>query len=198
MGPDNIKAHIPRLQRDKVDIRVEVVYTLMEAYDRVGHGSLKVEGESVLLDVSTNNVQGTKRTPWTWPEEVAWRLEKVVQLLLEKGALRVCMCKFKPMSFMDVDPYCNTISDICLRMSDLGHRVHGVNTQTGISHLKRDGFHILLSFSVVLERTYACAITKVRVPCPNPPWDRYRDPTLRDRWLTSWEAQDQGSSHGRS
>jgi hypothetical protein len=39
MGPDNIKAHIPRDQRDKVDIKVEVVYTLMEAYNRLGHGS---------------------------------------------------------------------------------------------------------------------------------------------------------------
>jgi hypothetical protein len=45
MGPDNIKAHIPIHQRDKVDIRVEVVYTLMEAYDRLGCGGLKVEGE---------------------------------------------------------------------------------------------------------------------------------------------------------
>ena len=197
MGPDDIKAHIPRLQRDRVDIRVEVVYTLMEAYDRVGRGSLKVEGESVLLDVSTNDVRGTERTPRTRPEEVAWRFEKVARLLLEKGALEVCMCEVKPMSFMDVDPYCNAISDVCLRMRDQGHRVHGVNTQTGVSHLKRDGFHILPSFSGVLARTYACAITGVRVSCPNPPWDRYRDPTLRDRWPTPREAQDQGNSHGR-
>jgi hypothetical protein len=78
--------------------------------------------------------------------------------LLEKGALEVCMCKVKPMNFMDVNPYCNAISDVCLRMHTQGHHVHGVNTQTGVSHLKRDGFHILPSFSMLLEKTYTCAI----------------------------------------
>jgi hypothetical protein len=113
MGLDNIKAHIPRLQKDKVDIRVEVVYTLKEAYDKLGRGSLIVEGESVLLDVSTNNVRGTERTPRTRPERVAWRFEKVARLLLEKGASEVCMCKVKPMSFMDVDQYCHMSEDAC-------------------------------------------------------------------------------------
>jgi hypothetical protein len=46
IGPDNIKAHIPKHQRDRFDIRVE-------AYDKLGRGSLKVEGE-----VPTRNRKG--------------------------------------------------------------------------------------------------------------------------------------------
>jgi hypothetical protein len=42
IGPDIIKAHISKYQRDGFNIRVEVVYTLMEAYYRLGRGSLNV------------------------------------------------------------------------------------------------------------------------------------------------------------
>jgi hypothetical protein len=46
---------------------------------------------------------------------MTWRLKKVAQLLLEMGALEVYMCEVKPMSFIDVDPYCNAIFDVCLK-----------------------------------------------------------------------------------
>jgi hypothetical protein len=72
-------------------IWVEVIYTLMEAYDKLGRGSLKVEGEAVLLDFSTKDLRGTKRVPRTRPDEVAGRFERVARLLLEKGAVCVCV-----------------------------------------------------------------------------------------------------------
>jgi hypothetical protein len=39
------------------DIRVEVVYTMMEAYDRLARGDLKVEEEKVLLDIRWTSVE---------------------------------------------------------------------------------------------------------------------------------------------
>ena len=195
--PDNIKAHIPRHQRDRFDIRVEVIYTLMEAYDKLGRGGLKVEGEAVLLDVSTNDVRGTARVPRTRPDEVAARFERVARLLLEKGAVGVCVCEVKPMNFMDVTPYSNAIHSACLRMRAQGHQVQGMETQIGVSNLMKDGFHIMPSFAGVLDKTYACAVVGVPVSCPTPSWDRYRDPSLKDRWPTPREAQGQGNSHGR-
>jgi hypothetical protein len=118
-------------------------------------------------------------------------------LLLEKGAVGVCVCEVKPMNFMDVTPYSKAIHSASLRMRAQGHQVQGMQTQTGVSHLKKDGFHILPSFAGVLDRTYACAVIGVPVPCPTPSWDRYRDPSLKDRWPIPWEAQGQGNSHGR-
>jgi hypothetical protein len=57
------------------------------------------------------------------------------------------VCEVKPMNFMDVNPYSNAIHSASLRMRAQGHQVQGIQTQTGVSHLKKDGFHILPSFS---------------------------------------------------
>jgi hypothetical protein len=176
---------------------VEVIYTLMEAYGKLGRGSLKVEGEAVLLEVSTNDVRGTERVLQTWPHEVAGRFERVARLLLEKGAVGVCVCEVKPMNYMDVATYSNAIHSASLRMRAQGHQVQGMQTQTGVSHLKKDGFHILPSFSGVLDRTYPCAVIGVPVLCPTPSWDRYQNPRLKDRWPTPREVQGQENSHGR-
>ena len=196
MGPVNIEAHIPSDQRKRFDIRVETVYTLVEACDKLERGGLDVDGRVVILDVSTNDVRGTPRVPRARPDEVGQRFERVARLLFEKGAVGVVGCEVKPMNFMDVTPYSWAIHSACLRLRTHGHRVYGCQTQTGVSHLKKDGFHILPSFSTVLDRTYACAIMGVPVPCPTPSWDRYRDVNLRGEWPTPREAQGQGSSHG--
>jgi len=97
----------------------------METYDKLGRGDLKVEGEAVLLDVSTNDMQGTKRVPRTRPDKVATRFERVARLLLEKGAMGVFVCEVKPMNFMDVTPYSNAIHSACLRMRAQGKRGPG-------------------------------------------------------------------------
>jgi hypothetical protein len=167
----------------------------MEVWDKLEQGVLKVEGETVSLDVGTNNVRGTERVPRSWPGDVGWRNKRVRRLLFEKRAAGLVTCELKPMSFLDVALYLWAIHSACLRLCTHGHHVHGIQTQTGISHLRKNGYHILRSFSTILDMTYACAMREIPVPCPTPSWDRYRDPTLKDRWPTPQEALDQGSNH---
>ena len=195
IGPNDIKAHIPKDQRGRYDIRVVVAYTLMEVRDKLERGVLQVEGETVILDVGTNDVRGTGRVPQSGSGDVGWRYERVGRLLFEKGAVGLVACKLKPMSFMDVAPYSWAIHSACLRLRTHGHRVHGCTTQTCVSHLRKDGYHILPSFSTVLNMTYACAIRGIPVPCPAT-WERGQDPALKDRWPTPWEAQGRGKNHG--
>ena len=137
------------------------------------------------------------------PDEVAWRYERVVWLLKQKGAVEVVCCEVKSMRLMDVTPYSNALHSLCLRLG-----IPGCATQIGVSHLGRDGFHILPSCLTILDRTYACAIMGVPVPCPPPAEDRYRDPGLRGEWPTlgaarggrrmGWDDRTQGATrHGR-
>jgi hypothetical protein len=128
MVPENIKAYIRKDKRDRFDVRVEVVYTLMETWDKVERGVLKVEGKTVILDVSTKDVRGTKRVPRSRPDEVGRRFEGVARLLLDKSAVRVVGCEVKPMNFMDVTPYSWAIHSACLWLRTLGHQVHGCQT----------------------------------------------------------------------
>ena len=177
MEPGNIEAHIPRESRGwghRSNIRVEVAYTLLMVYERLQRGALKVDGAVVILDVTTNDVRGTTAMAQVEPDEVAWRYERVVRLLKQKGAVEVVCCEVKSMRFMDVTPYSNALHSLCLRLG-----IPGCATQIGVSHLGQDGFHILPSCLTILDRTYACAIMGVPVPCPPPAEDRYRDPGLR-------------------
>ena len=190
--PELIKAHIPKERRNGLNIRVETIYTLMMAHDKLAQGALKVDGAVVVLDVGTNDVRGTNRMARMEPDGYARRYGEVVRLLIEKGAVGVVGCELKCMAFMDVTPYSNAIHSLCA-----GLGIPGVRTQIGISHLAKDGYHILPSCVTMLAKTYACAIMGVRVPCPPPAWDRYRDPNLRGRWPTPREARDQGNRHGR-
>jgi hypothetical protein len=151
----------------------------------------------VILDIGTNDVRGTGRVPQSRPGNVGWRYERVGRLLFEKRAVGLVVCELKPMSFMDVAPYLWAIHSACLRLRTHRHGVHGVQTQTCVSHLRKDGYHILPSFSTILDMTYACAIRGILVPCPTPSWDRNQDPGLMDRWPTPREAQGRGNSHGR-
>jgi hypothetical protein len=120
----------------------------------------------------------------------------VGQLWFEKGAVGLVACELKPMSFMDVAPYSWAIHSACLRLRTHEDHVHGAHTQTCVSHLRKDGYHILPSFSTVLDMTYACAIRGIPVPCPTSSWNRNQDPGLKDRGPTPWEAQDRGKNHG--
>jgi hypothetical protein len=192
MAPELIKAHIPKDQRNGRNIRVETIYTLAMARGKLTGGLLDVDGARVVLDVGTNDVRGTDRMARIEPDAFARRYGEVVRLLKEKGAVEVVACELKCMGFMDVTPYSNAIHSLSLRLD-----IRGCKTQIGISHLGKDGYHILPSCFTMLAKTYACAIMGVHVPCPPPAWDRYRDPNLRGRWPTPREARDQGNSHGR-
>jgi hypothetical protein len=123
------------------------------------------------------------------PDGYARRYGEVVWRLKEKGAVEVVGCELKCMAFMNVTPYSNAIHSLCVGLDT-------VKTQIGISHLAKDGYHILPSCITMLAKTYACAIMGVCVPCPLPACDSYRDPNLRGRWPTPQEARDQGNRHG--
>jgi hypothetical protein len=175
---------------------VVVAYTLMKVWDKLEREVLQVEGETVILDIGTNDVQGTGRVPQSGPGDVGWRYERVGRLLFEKGAVGLVACEMKPMSFMDVAPYLWVIRSACLMLRTHGHHVHGCTTQTCVSHLRKDGYHILPSFSTVLDMTYACAIRGILVPCPAPSWDRGQDPALRDKWPTPRRHRANGKTMG--
>jgi hypothetical protein len=134
-----------------------------------------VKGAVVLLDVGTNDVRGTRATARASPEVVADRIGKTIRALKEKGARAVIICEIKPMAFMDVRPYCHAIHLQCLEHRD----VFGCETQTGVSHLKEDGYHIQPSFLGVLDLTYACALMGVPVPCLTPETDRW---AIKTQW----------------
>ena len=62
----------------------------------------------------------------------------------------------------------------------------GCRTQIRKSYLKeKDGFHIRPEFSSILDRTYACAILGIHVPCPTPLEDFTPD-HVRRRWEREW------------
>ena len=151
--PDLIKEHIPKEQRDGLKIRIEVVYTLAMAHEKLKKGALSIAGAMVILDVGTNDVRGTNRAAQLEQNVFRQRYEGVIRLLREKGAGGVVGCELKGMSFMDVQPYSNVIHSLCVKLG-----IRGVRTRIGISHLAQDGYHILPSCLGVLAQTYALAI----------------------------------------
>ena len=75
----------------------------------------------------------------------------------------VTVCQIKPMREKDVSPY-NFLLDDYLRA--LG--IPGCLTQIRMEDLRSDGFHIIRQVDSVIDRTYACALMRVPVPCPTP------------------------------
>ena len=67
-------------------IRVVTAYTLHEVFDRVWNGDILVEAVSVILDVATNDIRGTRRQPRAMPEEIVERLGRMMDVLKRKGA----------------------------------------------------------------------------------------------------------------
>ena len=179
---DSIKNHIPRVERDSYDVKVEVAYTTDEAYNKVDRGLIDVRGAYVVLDNLTNDVRGSavrKRPPLS-PPELTTKVARLREKLIAAGAADIVVCEIKPMEMTDVTPHNACINDFLKSQ----HRGFGCRTQIRISDL-RDGFHVLPQFDSVIDRTYACAIRGVPVPCPTLPKDFI--PTLvRRRWEAAW------------
>ena len=158
---------------------MRVAYTLEEAYHRVARGEVDVRGATVVMDNLTNDVRGTRQRKSATPEETVFRVEKLRMKLLEAGANAVVIAEIKPMQQVDVRPH-NRKLHYYLRSLDGNN--YGVCTQIRMNHLRNDGFHVRNEFDSVIDKTYACAIQGIPVPCPTPTTDFEPDFVRRQRY----------------
>ena len=180
-----LKNHIPRSEREKFQIQVDdEAYTTGEALLRVGVGEGKtdVRGAIVVADTLTNDIRGSRNATPASPQELVRRVDRLRQGLLAAGAAAVVICEAKPMQCVDVTQH-NILLSEYLRNIEGGF---GCRTQIRKSYLKdKDGFHIRPEFGSILDRTYACAVLGVNVPCPTPLEDFTPD-HVRRRWEREW------------
>jgi hypothetical protein len=79
-----------------VKISVHTTHTLLEVFEKVEDGRIKVEGAKVILDVTTNYVRGTRGLSRVTPEEESVRVGKVITALKEKGQVGWLCAKQSP------------------------------------------------------------------------------------------------------
>ena len=161
----SIKNHIPPGRRSEFDIRNVVTYTTEEAYHRVGRGEVDVRGAVVVVDCLTNDVRGTRQRKAATPDELVTRIDGLRREILAAGAVSVIICEIKPMRLVDVTPYNSSLHEYLLSLGGLGY---GIETQIRLESLRDDGFHVKGQYGSVIDRTYACAIMGIPVPCPTP------------------------------
>jgi hypothetical protein len=179
---DTVKRHMPKEKRQKCRIRVVTTYTLFEAFDKIRDGKIKVEGARVVLDVTTNDIRGTRGQARTTPQELINRVGKVVAIMKEKGARGVAVCEVKPMNLMDVTPYSELLHHSCK-----GKNIGWCRTQLGVTNLRDDGYHILPASLRVLDATYAYAIMGKPVPHPTPTHQKWRHQLVEQEWPRAGE-----------
>ena len=95
----------------------------------------------------------------------------------------VSVCQIKPMRHKDVSPF-NCLLDDYLRANG----IPGCETQIKMENLRPAGFHILRQFDSVVDRTYACAILGVPVPCPTPS-ENFIPEHVRELYKKDWLAE---------
>ena len=161
---EGIKQQIPRDEREQYDIEVVTAYTLEEAFFRVARDEIEVGGAIVVMDNLTNDVRGTRSRRAATPQELVDRVGKLRETM--RGAAAIVTCAVKPMRDINVTQHNNLLSDFLH-----AHGGYGCNTQIRREFLKDDGFHIRPQFTPVLNKTYACAIRGIDVPCPTPSED---------------------------
>ena len=71
----------------------------------------------------------------------------------------------KPMQTTDVTPYNTMLSDY---LRTQGRSEFGCQTQIRLSCPKNDGYHVLPQYDSTIDKTYACALMGIPVPCPTP------------------------------
>ena len=91
-------------------------------------------------------------------------------------------CQLKPMQVIDVTPYNELLSNY---LRSKGQAGFGCRTQIRLSHLKEDGYHVRPQFDSTIDKTFACAIIGIPVPCPTP-MDEFVPDHVRHRWETDW------------
>ena len=120
------------------------------------------------------------------------RVATVRGTLYAAGAATVVICQVKPMTKVDVSPYNRLLHDYLCFQPDGGP---GCETQIHMADIKPssdgigNGFHIRPECVAILDRTYACAIRNVPVPCPTPLND-FVPIHVRRRWETEWPRLD--------
>ena len=177
---DSIKRHILHDQRDNYEIKIEVAYTLQEAYDRLDRRQIDVRGATVYIDNLTNDVRGSRLNAAATPDELVYRLSRLRRGVLAAGAVAVVTCAIKPMQIVDVTPY-NALVDEHLR------------SQIRLEHLKHDGFHVKPQFDSVIDRGYACAILGIYVPNPTG-WKDFVPDSIKRRREKDWPKLPQRAS----
>ena len=180
-----VKNHIPRKERGKFEIRVDdAAYTTGEALERVGVGEGKVDisGAIVVVDSLTNDIRGSRKVTPASPEELVHRVSRLRQGLFAAGAAAVVICEAKPMRDVDVSQHNRLLSEF---LENSGAGGYGCRTQMRMNYLKMDGVHFRPEFGSILDRTYACAILGIHVPCPTPLED-FVPEFVRRRWEREW------------
>ena len=113
------------------------------------------------------------------------RNDIVGSLLLTAGAEAIIVCQIKPMTHLNVIPYNDVLNDFLNSQSG----GFGIATQIRMQDIKPNamgnGFHILPDVVSVLDRTYACAIRGLPVPCPTQMED-FMPMQVRRRWVAGW------------
>ena len=174
--------HIPRERRSRIKIENFTAYTLDEGDRRVARGEIDVTGAVVIIDNLTNDVRGTRQRTGATPEDLLFRVDRLRRRVLEAGAEAIVVCEVKPMRHIDVSAY-NRILHHYLRAQ--GGHGYGCMTQIRLEYLKADGFHVLPQFDPVIDKTYACAVMGIPVPCPTPRGGFVSD-MVRKRWEREW------------
>jgi hypothetical protein len=174
---ESVRRHILGQKRQNYKIRVHTTHTLLEAFSKICDGKIEVKGKRVIVDVTTNDLRGTRGMARVMPEEVVDTVGKVVAAIKDKGAKGVVVCEAKPMSLLNVTPFTDLLQQRCL-----ARKIGWCQTQLGIGHLKEDGNHILPSFFQILDATYACAVMGVPVPHPTPTYRKWRHHKLPVEW----------------
>ena len=187
---ERIRCHMPREDSEEVEVEVVVAYTLFEVCQKLRRGEIEVRGAVVILDVTTNDVRGTRASPQTSPAEIAERAGTTIDLLAKRGCEWVVICEVKPMRHMDVAPY-----SYALHLKSLEKGTFGCRNQIREEDLGNDGFHLKRSSLSILEKTYACAVLGVPVPCPAPPgleWRQRQRQYYEEEWPMTenvWDAR---------
>ena len=158
---NSVKNHIPRNQRDSLDVTIIVAHEIDDAVRMLAQGEVNVMGATVIIDNLTNDVRGNRRRPPATPEELIQRLDRLGRWL--RMAEDIAVCQIKPMQCTDVSPYNRLLNDYLF-----SNGVRGCYTQIRMEQLKTDGFHVLPQFGSLLDKQYACAILGLEVPFPTP------------------------------
>ena len=190
---DAIMNHIPREKRSDYEITVTVAYTLEEASQRIQRGEIDVEGAIIVVDNMTNDVRGTRQRAPATPEQLIMRVRRL-QGLLQKASAAVFV-QIKPMQQVDVRPYNASLHDYLGGRND--HLSFGCQTQIRMDYLRSDGFHIQPQYDSIIDRTYACAILGMHVPCPTP-IDQFVPDSVRRRMEKEWPRVGVTAGQGRA
>ena len=111
--PDTIGDLLGGEERERWEIQVQV-FTLREAWDRLGREDIRLDEFKVVVDCITNEVRGTRLQGWVELEEVVERLRRSIGDM--GGVEGIVVCEVKPKQHIDVVPFNTRIHCLSLYM----------------------------------------------------------------------------------